>query len=308
MPDRLHSRSALSFRKAVWLFPVALALHELEEWNILDWYLEHWLEVDPHTMTPASVHVWLIFASVLGFLGTFAAVNAKNFELMVRLFLLPSFVVAVFGHALAHIYWTWLFAGYSPGVITSVFLVIPATLYLLVRARREGIISSRYLFASLSAATLPVALAVRTGNVVPSGGVPWLRFSTWILGEHEMVWVALTLSLFLAAAGAMGIVAPSQFVALIRRIQTPAGLCAATVFRIVLGVALFNAAPASRAPELVRVIGVVSIATGVATPIFGLGRFRRLLDRVSAPGPAAVQVWAAIGLGLGLLLAYSVFP
>ncbi len=181
MPDRISSQSSPSFRKSVWLFPIALCLHELEEWNILDWYLEHWLNVDPHTMTSESVHVWLIVASVLGFLGTYATVSAKRFDFMLRLILLPTFVVGIFGHALAHIFWTWRFACYAPGVVTSVLLVIPVTLYLLAQARREEVISLRYFLVLLSAATLPVVVAVQADNVVPPGGVPWLRFSTWIL-------------------------------------------------------------------------------------------------------------------------------
>ncbi len=116
------------------------------------------------------------------------------------------------------------------------------------------------------------------------------------------------LSLFLAAVGAVGVVAPSRFVALIRRFQRPAGLYFATVFRIVLGVALFLAAPASRAPELLLVAGVVGVVAGVATPLFGLERFRQLLDRLSARGPVFVRAWAGMALGLGLFLAYAVLP
>ena len=37
-------------------------------------------------------------------------------------------------------------------------------------------------------------------------------------------------------------------------------------------------------------------------------RFRELLDRWSARGPAFVRTWAGIGLGLGLFFAYAVFP
>jgi len=123
-----------------------------------------------------------------------------------------------------------------------------------------------------------------------------------------MTLVALAFSLALAAVAALGVVAPLQFVALARRFQTPAGLSVAAAFRIVLGVALFLAAPASRAPELLLVVGAVGVAAGVATPFVGPTRFRVLLDRLSARGARIVQAFAAIGLGLGLFLAYAVFP
>lgn len=172
----------MGFRRAVWLFPTALALHELEEWNILAWYREHWVQVDPLTMTSGSVHVWLIFASVAGFLVTWAAVSSRHFELMARWFVLPLFVVAIFGHALGHIYWTFRFNAYAPGVVTAVGLIIPVTLLLLVRAERDGIITRRTIQLLLLAALGPLVAVVRAGNVVPEGGIPWLRFSTWLMG------------------------------------------------------------------------------------------------------------------------------
>lgn len=171
----------MNARRSAWLLPTAFALHEIEEWNILGWYDEHWVNVDPVTMTPLSVHVWLVLVSVLGFLITWACVASRRFGLWVRLVLLPTFVVFVFGHAFAHVVWTVRFASYSPGVVTAVALVVPATLYFLIVARRQGIVSMRYMSCVLAAAVLPLLAAVLAGNSVPPGGVPWLRFSTWLI-------------------------------------------------------------------------------------------------------------------------------
>jgi hypothetical protein len=169
-----------TLRRRVWLLPAALALHELEEWNILGWYNAHWVNVDPITMTSTSVHVWLVFASVAAFVGTFAVTATGNFPLLLRLQLLPAFVI-VFGHAFAHLYWTWRFSAYAPGVVTSVILIIPVTLYVLDLARRVGVVSSRYQVILLAASSLPLLAAIEAGNRVPQGGVPWLRFSTWLI-------------------------------------------------------------------------------------------------------------------------------
>ncbi len=123
-----------------------------------------------------------------------------------------------------------------------------------------------------------------------------------------MTLVALVLSLFIAALGALGIASPARLLGFVRYFQTPGGLYLAAALRVVLGVALFFTAPTSRAPDLIRILGVVSIVAGLITPFFGLERFRRLLEWWSALGPGFVRAWAAFALVFGLLLAYAVVP
>ena len=123
-----------------------------------------------------------------------------------------------------------------------------------------------------------------------------------------MALVALVLSLFIAALGALGVASPARLLLVVQFFQTRAGLYFAAAFRVVFGVALFLAAPASRAPELMRILGVVIILAGLITPFFGLARFRTLLDWWSARGTAFVRAWAAFAFAFGLLLAYAVAP
>jgi hypothetical protein len=126
--------------------------------------------------------------------------------------------------------------------------------------------------------------------------------------EGNMAYIALILSLFVAALGAIGIVSPERLLRIVRRFQTQAGLYAAAILRIVLGVALFVAAPASRSPEVVSIVGILSFVSGFFTPLFGLERFRRILNWWSTRPPVFQRVWAALALALGLFLAYAVAP
>jgi len=121
-----------------------------------------------------------------------------------------------------------------------------------------------------------------------------------------MAIVALVLSLFVAALGALGIVSPMRLLGIVRQFQRPAGLCAAAILRVVLGVALFFAAPTSRSPEVVRILGIIILVSGLVTPLFGLERFRTLINWWSTRGPAFMRVWAGFALAFGLLLAYAV--
>lgn len=109
-----------------------------------------------------------------------------------------------------------------------------------------------------------------------------------------------------AAVGALGIVSPPRLLALVKRVQTPAGLYAAAGLRIALGVALWVVAPASRAPVAAQVVAVVAFAAGLATPLVGLERAGRLLDWWESRGVVFLRVWCGVALGVGLLLVFLV--
>ncbi len=123
-----------------------------------------------------------------------------------------------------------------------------------------------------------------------------------------MTLVALIICLLLSALGALGVASPSRLLGVVRKFQTPMGLYFAAALRVVLGVALFFAAPTSRAPDLIRILGIVIIVMGVVTPFFGPERFRRLLDWWSAQGSAFIRAWAVLALAFGLSLAYAIVP
>jgi hypothetical protein len=123
-----------------------------------------------------------------------------------------------------------------------------------------------------------------------------------------MTLVALIICLLTSALGALGIASPSRLLGVVRYFQTSMGLYFAAGIRVLLGVALLFAAPTSRAPGLIYILGVFIIVIGVVTPFFGLERFRRLLDWWSAQGSAFVRGWAVLALLFGLSLAYAVVP
>jgi hypothetical protein len=123
-----------------------------------------------------------------------------------------------------------------------------------------------------------------------------------------MTLVALVICLLTAAFGTLGIVSPSRLLGVVRSIQTPIGLYFAAGLRVLLGVALLFAAPPSRAPGLIYIVGVFIIVIGVITPFFGLERFRRLVDWWSVQGSAFVRGWAVLALLFGLSLAYAIVP
>ena len=120
--------------------------------------------------------------------------------------------------------------------------------------------------------------------------------------------VALSLSFLVVALGTLGIVSPQTLVELVRRFLTPNGLFLAAVIRILFGMVYVFAAPNSRAPEFVRVIGVISIVAGVMTPLLRAEQHRKILAWWVDRGPFVLGVWSALALVLGLVLAYTLLP
>ena len=120
--------------------------------------------------------------------------------------------------------------------------------------------------------------------------------------------VALVLSLFAAALSALGLLSPTRLLDIVRHFQSPVGLYVAAALRIVLGLALFFAAPTSRSPKAVRILGIIILVAGLFTPLFGVERVHRLLSQWSAQGPMFLRVWATFALAFGLFLAYAVVP
>lgn len=123
-----------------------------------------------------------------------------------------------------------------------------------------------------------------------------------------MALLALLFSIFIAAIGAIGFVSPTKLFHFVRKFQSTAGLYLAAGFRVVFGSALFFATDRSRAPEVMRLVGIIVLVSGLITPLFGLDRFRRILNWWSMHPPAFQRAWAGFALVFGLLCAYAVAP
>jgi hypothetical protein len=123
-----------------------------------------------------------------------------------------------------------------------------------------------------------------------------------------MTYLAIGLCLFIAVFGAVGVVSPRRLFSILGNIQTPAGLYFASAFRVVLGVLLFLLAPSSKAPDFIRIFGVVAVVAGVVTPLVGLERVGRIMEWWTAKPDAVLRLWAAFALSLGLSLVWALLP
>ena len=89
---------------------------------------------------------------------------------------------------------------------------------------------------------------------------------------------------------------------------TPGGLYAIAALRVAIGLVLLLAAPASRAPRTLRVLGVIVIFAGLVTPWFGVARSLAVLDWWASVGPSLRRLEAGVAVALGGLLVYGFRP
>jgi uncharacterized membrane protein len=104
-----------------------------------------------------------------------------------------------------------------------------------------------------------------------------------------VTFVAPVLAIAIAALGILGMAAPDRLLVTVRRFMTSRGLAFAAGIWLVLGAALWLAAPESRAPDLLRVLGVITVIAGIATPFVGVERARRLFDWWAERSPWTVR-------------------
>ena len=117
---------------------------------------------------------------------------------------------------------------------------------------------------------------------------------------------AMLVGLLMLVLGVLGVLVPDTFLLIGRRAATPVGLYVTALARVGIGLVLIQAAPASRAPLGLRVLGAMTFVAGLVTPLFGVERARAYLDWWAAQGPGVLRLWALVMVAFGVFVAYAV--
>lgn len=118
-----------------------------------------------------------------------------------------------------------------------------------------------------------------------------------------MIALALILCAAIAVMGLVIIFKPAMAHDLTRLFADKTGMWIAATIRAILGLGLLAAAAESKAPMLLRILGVLILIVAIAMPILGLDRHRRMIDWWLAR-PRTVQIMcgaAAFVFGLALI-------
>jgi hypothetical protein len=123
-----------------------------------------------------------------------------------------------------------------------------------------------------------------------------------------MKWLAILLSLVIAAIGILGVAAPTVLLDAARLAQSQVVLYVIAALRIAFGLILIGAAAASRLPRTLRILGAFIVLAGIITPFFGIERTQAMVEWWAAQGTAFMRGWAAIAILIGLFIAFAVAP
>jgi len=117
--------------------------------------------------------------------------------------------------------------------------------------------------------------------------------------------LALAVALFVFVMGAWGVFAPGSIFAFISGWSSKTGFWLAVLLRLSFGLALWLAAPDTRAPLLLRALGGLAILSAVLLPLIGFERFERVLAWWTALPPYAMRLWSFVAVAVGGVVIWS---
>ena len=121
-----------------------------------------------------------------------------------------------------------------------------------------------------------------------------------------MAALALILCAAIAAMGVLVIISPARANDLARLFTDKTGMWVASAIRGVLGLGLLAAASESKAPMVLRLLGLLILVVAILIPILGVDRHRKIIDWWIAR-PRTMQIaWGAVTFVFGILLIYLI--
>ena len=124
--------------------------------------------------------------------------------------------------------------------------------------------------------------------------------------NSKVVTAACCIGVLIVIQGLAGLAVPDVFVGIVRVFQAPPVIYLAAVVRFAFGATLVFAAPASRAPTVLMILGALIAVGGLLTPFFGI-QFAEVVLRWWAD-VSVVRWWAGAALILGAVIVYATAP
>ena len=111
--------------------------------------------------------------------------------------------------------------------------------------------------------------------------------------------LATVVGVLIVLVGLVGVITPNEITAVGRYVVTRNGLYIVAVLRICIGTVFILAAPASRMPRTVRIIGGIALIAGIVTPLFGVDRSRAVLDWWISRSPIFMRLAGVVAIAAG---------
>jgi len=123
--------------------------------------------------------------------------------------------------------------------------------------------------------------------------------------------LALVFGLCVGTVGVVGMLAPSSLVWIAQHSVTSGAFYLLAAVRVAVGVVLISAAPASRAPKALRMVGYVIVVAGLSTALTGLvgmERARAIIGWWLDQGAGIIRVTSVVLVAFGGFVVYACIP
>lgn len=138
-----HEAPILDVIAMVWLIPVFLSVHELEEWNILSWYRKHFTDLPASTETSIRIHIFTLCAAAV-LLTLLAVVSPPGVAGPIVVFM-SGFAAT---NTAQHLVWTIQHRAYAPGLATGILCTASCVFVNVLWVRHGLIFPPLYLLAA----------------------------------------------------------------------------------------------------------------------------------------------------------------
>jgi hypothetical protein len=120
--------------------------------------------------------------------------------------------------------------------------------------------------------------------------------------------LAFVLALLILAVGAVGIFVPAGSLWIAQHSVTSGAFYVIGAVRVAFGLVLISAAPVSRAPKTLRILGSIILIAGITTVLTGLvaiERARAIVEWWQQQGSGVVRLTGVLVVALGGFIAYA---
>ncbi|MBN2401199.1 MAG: HXXEE domain-containing protein [Spirochaetes bacterium] len=165
---------SIRIRKLLMLFPFVFMLHELEEWNILPWHRQFQSNI-PADVTSLDLRTIFLFLIFLFFVYTYISLIPKNKK--VNSCLLLPVITLISYNGVVHLYWSFYFGTYAPGVIFGFFIGVPFAFLIIYKILKEKLVPKWYASIFILLGIFLFIQAVMLGDQIEDGLVKAMLFS-----------------------------------------------------------------------------------------------------------------------------------
>jgi Protein of unknown function with HXXEE motif len=124
----------------LWIVPIVNFLHEMEEWNVFSWEQATFVGLKP--VSHLAIRLFLFAESLFVFFLIWLATRFQDSRVAACI-VLPVLALIVLNGA-QHIFWSFSFRSYSPGLVFGGIVGVPFYIYLIVGMTWEKLVPLAY--------------------------------------------------------------------------------------------------------------------------------------------------------------------